>query len=386
MRAKHTSCWLFNVCAIFLILSLPCWAQDAGHEKIGNYGYIDWINQKVVAKGTGAPPAKYYGKPQARPMAMRAATSDARRNLLEVIKGVHIDSTTTVVKRLTEDDTIITRVKGELRSSTVDDIQYMSDGTVEAVVSMPLTGRLSTILLKAPTGPTSSRKKAVAAGSIEKRMHRLEGRVKALEAKLTGLNKVSYEQKEMLTLLGQFVATWTIYDSTRPRLIAAVQGDDSRAALMDRLARQEKRLVDMSGQLMAVSSRVAVLEGGGAPRKAAAASKVKTLYTGLVIDARGLGFRPCLKPEIFGPSDLLYPGDYVDAARSVRGGFVRYYRKIGRAQQSSRAGKLPYTIKATGVYQGQRSLQLGEAEFKTLKSISIIKGSFLQSCNVVIVF
>jgi len=206
-----------------------------------------------------------------------------------------------------------------------------------------------------------------------------------LEAKLAGLNKVSFEQKEMLMLLGQFVATWAVYDATRPRLIAAAQGDDSQAVLMDRLVRQEKRLRDMSSRLTEVAGRVAVLEGTGKAGKAAA-PQVKTPYTGLVIDARGLGFRPCLKPEIFGPSDLLYPGAYVDAARAVRGGFVRYYRKIGRAQQSSRAGKLPYTIKATGVYQGQRSLQLGEAEFKTLKSISAIKNSFLQSCNVVIVF
>ncbi|MBW1752895.1 MAG: hypothetical protein JRJ46_07270, partial [Deltaproteobacteria bacterium] len=87
----------------------PCQAQNPAMERVGDHGTIDWVGQKVIAKGIGAPPQKYYGKPQARPLALRAAITDARRNLLEVIKGVHIDSITQVHNYMVRDDTIISR-------------------------------------------------------------------------------------------------------------------------------------------------------------------------------------------------------------------------------------------------------------------------------------
>jgi len=60
-------------------------------EKIGDYGYIDWLNQKVYAKGLGIAPKNKRNSTQANALAYRAAVVVAQRNLLEVIKGVHID-------------------------------------------------------------------------------------------------------------------------------------------------------------------------------------------------------------------------------------------------------------------------------------------------------
>ena len=109
-------------------------------------------------------------------------------------------------------------------------------------------------------------------------------------------------------------------------------------------------------------------------------------YTGLVVDARETGFRPCLKPEIYAPSELLYPGGAVDPATAVRGGYVRYYRQLGRAQQSARAGALPYTIKARGIYRGQRSLAVDAEAARRLKEIMALPDNFFKKAHVVIVF
>ena len=45
-------------------------------------GSVNWTEGYIEARGIGAPPEKYYGKPNARPLAMRAAKLDALRNVL----------------------------------------------------------------------------------------------------------------------------------------------------------------------------------------------------------------------------------------------------------------------------------------------------------------
>jgi len=389
MKARRNASRCILILLTLLFLSGPCYAQDSAKENIGSHGYIDWIKQKVFAKGTGAPPEKYYGKPQARPMAMRAATSDARRNLLEVIKGVHIDSVTTVNNKMYRDDTIVTKVKGVLKSSTVDDIQYLSDGTVEALVSMPLTGELGQILLQSVV-PASQKVPSTAAPRIEQRLQRLEDRVKTLEDRITRLKKVSFEQTETLALFKQFIETWLDYTANRPVLsYAGYAQDKDLQNLQQKLVAQENRLSRLSARLEKMAGRLVALEKPGAKgSQVAVAAKTKSQvpYSGLVIDARNIGFRPCLKPELFEAGQLIYPGDYVDFKTAVRSGFIRYYRKIGRAQQSRRAGALPFTIKAKGIYRGNRGLEIKSADYQTLKEIIKIPNNFLQHCNVVIVF
>ncbi len=331
MKVQPNTSWRILLFLIVFLLSIPCYAQDSFKEKIGHFGFIDWGHPKVIATGTGAPPQKYYGKPQARPMAMRAAVVDARRNLLEVIGEVHIDSVTTVKNKMYRDDAVVTRIKGVVKASTVDDIQYLSDGTVQATVSMPLTGELGEILLTSATAPTGRKRITTTPSPSDENIQRLE----------------------------------------------------------KKLADQEKRLNHLLARLETMADRLAVLEKSGtAGSQVAVAAKTKSEvpFSGLVIDARQIGFRPCLKPEIFSQNQRLYPGDYVDLRIAVRQGYVRYTRKLTRAQQLTRAGSLPFTIKAKGTYQGNRSLEINAADFHTLKRIIEIPNNFMQKCNVVIVF
>ncbi len=110
-------------------------------------GSINWTRGIIQAKGIGAPPEKYYGKPQARPMALRAAKLDAMRNLLEVTKGVRIDSTTTVENYVVESDIIMSKVDGMVKGAQVVKQEYLSDGTVEVTMQMSLHGGFAQLLL-----------------------------------------------------------------------------------------------------------------------------------------------------------------------------------------------------------------------------------------------
>ena len=381
--------WLALIVAGTLFFWQPCQAQNPAMERVGDKGTIDWVGQKVIAKGIGAPPQKYYGKPQARPLALRAAITDARRNLLEVIKGVHIDSITQVHNYMVRDDTIISRVQGIVQNSSVNDKQYMSDGTVEVVVSMPLTGPLGEELINIASQPPGPAAGVLPSQEVDARIRGLEDRVRALEDKLAGLKQINYQQEEMILLFKRFVEAWMDYTASRPMMIqAGYASEDKLANLNKKFDDQEARLAALASRLDKMTGRLSKLESAAqpAPPIKAAKSKTKVIYSGLVIDARKTGFRPCLKPEIFAKGELLYPGDYIDMQKVVRQGYVRYYRQIGRAQQSGRVGKLPYTINAKGTWKGKRSLEVGGKAYSTLKPIMDVPDAFLATGKVVIVF
>lgn len=135
-------------------------------EKVGQ-GSVNWSAGYIEAVGIGAPSDKSIGKANARPMAMRAAKVDAYRNLLEITKGVQVDSATSVKDFTVESDVINTQVNGLVKGAVVVDQQYMSDGTVEVRLRMPLYGNLAQIIMplamaKPPVAPAPSAPEAPA--------------------------------------------------------------------------------------------------------------------------------------------------------------------------------------------------------------------------------
>ena len=108
-------------------------------EKVGQ-GSVNWSQGYIEAVGIGAVPDRSVGKANARPMAMRAAKVDAYRNLLEITKGVQIDSATTVKDFMVESDIINSKVEGLVKGAQLVKTEYMSDGTVEITLRMPLYG------------------------------------------------------------------------------------------------------------------------------------------------------------------------------------------------------------------------------------------------------
>lgn len=131
--------------SLFFIIPLEVSAQNAV-ETFEN-GKIDWTTGVGSAIGIGAPPKKPINMAQARAMAKRAAVIVARRNLLEIIKGVRIDSLTLIKDFVVQSDIIRNQVDGYLERSQIVDIAYMSDGSVEATVAMNLRGGFANLML-----------------------------------------------------------------------------------------------------------------------------------------------------------------------------------------------------------------------------------------------
>jgi len=105
-------------------------------------GAIDWSGKVVRAKGTGVLDPGNANKAQARLMAERAATVIAQRNLLEIIKGVRIDSDTRVQNFMTDYDVVYQHVDGIVKGARQrGPARYDSiAGTVEVELECDLYG------------------------------------------------------------------------------------------------------------------------------------------------------------------------------------------------------------------------------------------------------
>lgn len=126
------SCFVIASCAVAQIQ--PVVTGENGE------GSVDWGARTIVSRGIGAP---NLDLPEAarRPGAIRAAQIIALRNALETVKGILLNSSTTVQNFMTTNDVVTTQVNGYLKGFEQKGREkYMSDGSVEVTMEIPLDG------------------------------------------------------------------------------------------------------------------------------------------------------------------------------------------------------------------------------------------------------
>lgn len=105
-------------------------------EPIGDTGAVNWSNQTVEAVGISV-----QGGVGGRAGQIRAAELDALRQIIETIKGIRLNSETTVEASMLSSYRIETRVEGVARNfRRVGDPVYMPDGSIELRVAMEMRG------------------------------------------------------------------------------------------------------------------------------------------------------------------------------------------------------------------------------------------------------
>lgn len=138
-----------GVMAIMFLFLLSLNAQV--NQQISSYGNINWQDQIIRSTGIGAPNPKMPLAAQ-RAGALEAAKRIALRNILETVKGMAINSETTVENAMISSDVINTQVSGVVRNFKVAATRYMSTGDVEVDVEIPLSGILTDALLPGQQG------------------------------------------------------------------------------------------------------------------------------------------------------------------------------------------------------------------------------------------
>jgi len=269
------------VMAVLMLVAGSAQAQLAGTvtdvvNPVGSTGKIDWTTNVITAVGIGAPPAQPANAAQARAMAERAAQVVAYRNLLEAVKGVRVDSTTTVENFMVSSDVIKTEVSGFIQGATIMDKKYMSDGSVEVTVGMKLTGALADTLL--PKGVTPA-----------------------------------------------------------------------------------------------------------VPPVGAASAAPGQIYTGLIVDARGLGVRPAMAPKILNEDGKeVYGSAWINRDWAVREGMVGYLKDPAAAQINPRVTDKPLMVKALKVSgDGRVDMVISNADAATLQSATQ-NLNMLEKCRVIV--
>ena len=109
-------------------------------------------------------------------------------------------------------------------------------------------------------------------------------------------------------------------------------------------------------------------------------------YTGLIIDATGIGAKPSLAPVIVDESeDVVYGPAFVSREFAVSRGMSGFATTLAAARSDKRVGPRPLVVKAVRTRStGETDLVVSSADGARLRS-SVVHLNFLKACRVSIV-
>lgn len=125
----------------------------------------------------------------------------------------------------------------------------------------------------------------------------------------------------------------------------------------------------------------------GAPAPAAGSSvSTSTSYTGLVVDARGLGVNPAMSPKVYDPDGReVYGSAFVSRDFAVSQGIVGYVKSVEAAQQTDRVKGNPAVVKAIEAKGPNKAdLVVSKDDAERLRTLSQ-QQTFLREARVLIV-
>ncbi|MCX7959788.1 MAG: hypothetical protein N3B13_12155 [Deltaproteobacteria bacterium] len=151
---------------LFVMLIIATWlyaqtdsvTKEQVVQKIG-HGQVNWTNKVIVVTGSAAPNLKGgVTAAQVRLQTERAAELDAYRKVLEVVKGVRVDSSWTVGDMMQSVPEVKTTVEGLIKGMKRIDTKYYSDGGVDVIVQVDLEGMMASAVAKEVVKKTEEKK------------------------------------------------------------------------------------------------------------------------------------------------------------------------------------------------------------------------------------
>jgi len=110
-----------------------------------------------------------------------------------------------------------------------------------------------------------------------------------------------------------------------------------------------------------------------------------TIYSGVIIDARGTGVTPAMSPKIFGPDGKeVYGSIAVKREFALQHGIVGYVKDLDKAQQNDRVKGNPLLIKASLSSDKASDLVISEKDAELLSKLDASQ-SFLREARVIVI-
>lgn len=208
-------------------------------------GGVNWTRQIIYGKGVGVAPPSAESAEHGRALAIEAALTAARRELLSIVRRVRIDGASTVQDAMAANAVLESRMPSVVRGSQLVEVRELGGGAVEVTVALAITGEFAALVL-----PVGGSRPPTASGS----------------------------------------------PSSGPRPPVAVPA---------------------------------------------------VIYTGLVVDARGLGARPALLPKVVTEDgEEVYGFSVVDRSWAIQHGLAAYTKSLSAARSATRVANRPLTIRA----------------------------------------
>jgi hypothetical protein len=193
-------------------------------------------------------------------------------------------------------------------------------------------------------------------------------------------------QVDSMTLVKDFVVKSDIVRTSVQGVVRNAQVVDT--AYMSDGSVEVTIVMDMGGEFSsAVLPPPPVMsEGLPGPVPPAGTEVPSQVFTGLVIDARGLGTRPAMAPKILDENGKeIYGSAMVDREYAVQQGMVGYAKDLSAAQGNSRVTDRPITVKALKT-SGPAKCDVVISNGDAAKLAAVAENlSFLQKCRVMVV-
>lgn len=274
-------------------------------QQIDNFGYVNWEKFLVRASGLGSIDPQEQ-PPIQRVEALEKAKQSATNNILKVLERLTFDASSNIKDALIKKNLPTEKLQEIVQYFTIVDTRSMSDMSIEVEIELPLTGKLSDLLLP----------------------------------KNTGQGQLRVSKELLCPTCGQ---PWP-----------------------------EGRPVPEGVNLINLA------EGFKTPKG--------TPYTGLVIDARGLGIRPAMIAKILDEDgNEIYGTDFVDRSMAIERGILAYKKEIKAAIHEERIRTDPLMIrglKASGFKKTDIIISNNDA---TLIHSAARVQNFLKKCRVILI-
>ena len=294
-------------------------------EHRGVTGNINWSTGKVNADGYGVAPDNKPAKVGSL-LACRAAVVDAQRNLLEVIQGVRVNSTTLVSKYILASDEMRSTVDGIVKNAALLSREPDDNGSCKVTMSAPLDGAAS---------------KAVYA-------------------------QVLAQQKQGLSRLPRPDWNFSLFS----RAYASEATEAETASWQDTLNQLSQRIAALEQRLT------------NTPQLTQADNKP----TGLVVDARGSNFIPSMDPKIRQlRGGIVYPNVEVTRQHMHEGRLVSLFaRDMDFALSHPIVGARPLVVKSLRTWGDTRTEIVLVSEYAD-RIIELDKSGFFADAGVIII-
>lgn len=272
-------------------------------------GTIDWTTGTIMVKGIGSPPSvqDLKSKAQLRPMTIQAAKADAYRNLASIVYGVRVDSETIVENLAVKSDVIKTSVHGFVQGAVPGEPKYFEDGTIEVELTVKLFGNsglgglILPSFLKGDTKGDVKQTPPSSGGDVMEKIKWFEEQLEKMREELENLkNKVIKQGRTIFaprTAWAEAKGIQMAFNDVKPHQIAYGK------------------------------------------------------YSGLIIDASGLGVKPAMAPKILSQDGSeVFGNAIIDPDAAIEKGVAVYVKSVDDAKtMTERIGDNPYIAKAVEV-------------------------------------